>query len=138
MKKVFLSTALAAVLALTGCAHHNCDAGYFWNFEVKNETARTIVFTTPGGAIALAPGEAQTVNSDWALGPCNAQKPMEDRFNPDDYIPWGAADTEFSIQFLSGEAIPNELMQRKHWTLEATSYTCEYKLKVTDALIGSL
>jgi hypothetical protein len=75
---------------------------------------------------------------DWALGSCDAQELMEDRYKPDDYIPWGTADTEFSIQFLGGEQIPNELMQRKHWEFEATHYTCHYMLTVTDTLIESL
>jgi hypothetical protein len=138
MKKVILSTLLAAALAMTGCGHEDCDAGYIWNFDVKNETAGTIVFTVPGGAIALAPGETQSVNSDWSLGPCNAQTPMKDGYEPDDYIPWGTADTEFSIRFLGGEVIPNELMQRKHWEFEATHYTCDYTLTVTDKLLESL
>ncbi len=137
MKKLLILTLLASLLASTGCRHENCDAGYIWTFKVKNETARTIVITTPGKAFALAPGETETVNEDWGLGPCNATTPMTDRYAADDLIPFGTANTSFSVAFDNGENIPSGIMQRKHWTFETSGYYhCAYTLTVTDALIA--
>ena len=139
MKKTLIFLLAATFLVLTGCRGEECEAGYIRAFDVKNATSRTIVITTPGKALALAPGETETVNEDWSLGLCNDTTPMTDMYAPDELIPFGTADTPFGVAFDSGEKIPDQLMQRRHWTFETNGYYhCTYTLTVTDALIASL
>jgi hypothetical protein len=130
-----------------------CDAGYTWEFVVKNGTGDKVIIITAESPyetgypklLAIAPGENDPITAFEELGPCGRQTVLDRDIFRDDLsvVPISGVinGSNYFTMTIDGEAISDAIWLLKHWLFEPdydNYYRASYTLTVTDELLNLL